>query len=80
MIIEEEKHIDAKSRLQELVQEQQSLTPHYQTQTTSGPDHDRMFVVGVYFGDKLIATGEGTSKREAEMAAAAKALATLDQK
>ncbi len=76
-IIEGDKHIDAKSRLQEIIQEQRSLTPYYKTQTTSGPDHDRQFVVGVYFGDELIATGEGSSKREAEMAAATVALTKL---
>ena len=76
-IVIEESHIDAKSSFQEKVQERNGVTPHYKTENVSGPDHDRQFVVGVYINDHLIATGEGTSKREAEMAAATKALETL---
>lgn len=73
-ILVEELHIDAKSKFQEIIQERDSVTPHYKTETISGPDHDRNFVVGVYIGDQLIATGEGSSKREAETNAAAEAL------
>ena len=76
-IVEEESHIDAKSSFQEKVQERDSVTPHYKTEQVTGPDHDRHFVVGVYIGDRMVATGEGSSKREAEMAAAAKALESL---
>lgn len=75
-IIADEAHIDAKSRFQEIIQEQQGATPHYKTEDVSGPDHDRNFVVGVYVDDKLIAKGEGKSKREAETHAAAAALKT----
>ena len=76
-ILQEEQHVDAKSKFQEVIQEKEGITPHYETQEVTGPDHDRRFVIGVYIGDKLIATGEGSSKREAEMNAAAKALAEL---
>ena len=40
----------------------------------SGPDHDKKFVVGVFLGSELIAEGEGSSKQEAEEAAAELAL------
>ncbi len=73
-IVSEELHIDAKSKFQEIIQEKEGMTPHYKTETISGPDHDRNFIVGVYIGEKLIAKGEGSSKREAETAAAAEAL------
>jgi len=76
-IVAEASHVDAKSRFQELVQERDNVTPHYETESASGPDHDRRFIVGVYIGDKLIAKGEGSSKREAETAAATKALTDL---
>lgn len=66
---------DAKSRLQEVVQEKLRLTPAYQLLDQSGPDHDRTFVVGVYLGNEKAATGEGRSKQEAEQAAAERALA-----
>ncbi|MFA5009838.1 MAG: ribonuclease III [Patescibacteria group bacterium] len=76
-IIAGETHIDAKSKFQEITQEKNGATPHYKTEEVSGPDHDRNFIVGVYVDDKLIAKGEGKSKREAETAAAAKALEKL---
>ncbi len=75
-IIESQEHIDAKSSFQEKVQEKDGVTPHYKTESISGPDHDRTFVVGVYVHDKLIATGTGSSKRESEMQAASIALKT----
>jgi ribonuclease III len=65
---------DAKSRFQELSQEKLGVTPAYQLVNQSGPDHDRMFVVGAFIGNEKVATGEGRSKQEAEQAAAEKAL------
>lgn len=65
---------DAKSRFQELGQEHSSVTPTYQLMSQSGPDHDRVFTVGVFLRQEKIAEGEGRSKQEAEQAAAEKAL------
>jgi len=65
---------DAKSELQEAVQEKMKLTPTYKMLDESGPAHRRVFKMGVYFGEKLIADGEGASKQEAELAAAKNAL------
>ncbi len=65
---------DAKSELQEVIQERLRLTPTYDVITEEGPAHRRVFTMGVYFGDSLIATGEGTSKQEAEADAAKNAL------
>lgn len=65
---------DAKSKLQEIAQEQMKVTPVYQLLDQSGPDHDRTFVVGAYLGQEKAATGEGRSKQEAEQDAAQKAL------
>jgi len=67
---------DAKSKLQEISQEQSGVTPNYQLLNQSGPDHDKRFVVGAYIGSEKIASGEGRSKQEAEQDAAQKALAT----
>lgn len=61
---------DAKSRFQELAQEQTSITPSYETLGQSGPDHDRVFTVGVFLNKEKIAEGKGRSKQEAEQAAA----------
>lgn len=65
---------DAKSRFQELAQEQANTTPTYKTLAQTGPDHDRIFTVGVYIGKDEVATGTGRSKQEAEQAAAENAV------
>jgi len=73
-ILKEEKYKDAKSLLQEKTQADINITPVYKTLEEWGPDHAKHFRVGVFLGDKLIAEGEGTSKRIAEQEAAKKAL------
>lgn len=65
---------DAKSLVQEKSQEYLSVTPSYKVVSESGPDHDKHFTVGIYFGGELIAKGTGKSKQEAEQSAASKAL------
>jgi len=68
---------DAKSRLQEVVQGEQQLTPVYRTGDATGPDHDRIFVVDVFAGETFLGRGSGRSKRAAEQEAATAALSTL---
>jgi ribonuclease-3 len=68
---------DSKSMLQEQVQEKVGVTPRYQLIQESGPDHDKVFEVGVYIGAALTAKGTGPSKMSAEKAAAAGALKLL---
>ncbi len=46
----------------------------YKTIKEEGPDHDKKFTVELYVNDKHIATGEGSSKKNAEMKAAQRAL------
>lgn len=65
---------DAKSRFQELSQEHESVTPNYETISQNGPDHDRVFTVGVYLKKELVADGSGRSKQEAEQQAAERAI------
>mgnify|MGYP002149073002 FL=1 len=65
---------DAKSYVQEKSQEIESVTPSYRVIHQVGPDHDKIFTVGIYFGDKMIAEGKGSSKQEAETDAARNAL------
>lgn len=76
-IIENGKDRDPKSSLQEMVQEEQGVTPQYEIISESGPDHDKQFVASVRLDDKEIAQGEGASKREAEQDAATNALNKL---
>ena len=73
-IIAERSYIDPKSRFQEAAQSKLSITPSYKVLDESGPDHQKTFIMGAYLGKDLIAKGEGTSKQEAQIAAAANAL------
>ncbi|MES2416442.1 MAG: ribonuclease III [Patescibacteria group bacterium] len=65
---------DAKSLVQEKAQEFFSLTPAYKVLSESGPDHDKHFTVGIFFGPDMIGEGKGKSKQEAEQSAAQNAL------
>lgn len=76
-IVKEGLDKDAKSLLQEKVQQDLQLTPHYKVLKEEGPDHAKIFIVGVYFDGKVIAQGKGYSKQEAELEAAHNALETL---
>lgn len=69
---------DAKSLVQEKAQEFVSVTPLYRVLHESGPDHDKHFTVGIYFGPDRIAEGKGKSKQEAEQKAAEAALKIKD--
>jgi ribonuclease-3 len=73
-VLKTKSYKDAKSELQEIVQERFKLTPTYKIVTEDGPAHRRIFTMGVYFGEKMIAAGEGASKQEAEIDAAKNAL------
>ncbi|MFM2423670.1 MAG: hypothetical protein RLZZ70_55 [Candidatus Parcubacteria bacterium] len=69
---------DPKSRFQELAQEHVSITPAYQLLGQEGPDHDRIFTIGVYLRNELVAEGKGRSKQEAEQQAALRAIAVKE--
>ena len=77
-VMEKGLYKDPKSLLQEIVQEKMKLTPNYQVLSEEGPDHAKIFTVGVFFDGKLIAKGEGSSKQEAEVDAAKEALRLLN--
>lgn len=65
---------DSKSMIQEKSQEIEHVTPSYQVLSESGPDHDKCFTIGIFFGETKIAEGKGKSKQEAEQQAATEAL------
>ena len=73
-IVEKRLWQDAKSRFQELAQETVSITPTYELIDQEGPDHDRVFTIGVYLKREKVAEGKGQSKQEAEQDAAEKAI------
>lgn len=68
---------DAKSNLQEIVQEKFKQSPKYRILETKGPDHAKKFIVAVYIKGKEHGRGEGNSKQEAEEQSAQEALQRL---
>lgn len=66
--------MDPKSRFQESAQDIVGVTPTYKVLREEGPDHAKEFIVGVYLDKEKIAEGAGSSKQEAQVAAAEVAL------
>ena len=73
-VVEEGLWRDPKSYAQELAQKFDAVTPVYHTLKDEGPDHDKMFTVGIYMGEKLMGTGSGHSKQDAQTEAAREAI------
>lgn len=73
-VLDSESWRDAKSYLQELAQRYDGVTPVYKIIHEDGPDHNKVFTVGVFVDKRHIGTGSGHSKQEAESAAAAEAI------
>lgn len=69
---------DPKSRLQEMSQSRYQMPPQYRVVEAAGPDHARRFTVEVLVNGRVMGTGEGLSKQEAEKEAARAALAHLE--
>ncbi|MCK4502327.1 MAG: ribonuclease III [Desulfuromonadales bacterium] len=65
---------DYKTCLQERLQAKYGELPEYLLAQVSGPDHQRIFSMEVYYANKLIGKGSGSSKKSAEQKAAAAAL------
>jgi len=74
-IITEGSWRDPKSHLQEVMQRKDGFTPRYVVIEEVGPDHDKIFTLGVYSGDRLVSQGSGPSKQHAQQEAAKAALA-----
>ena len=79
-IIEEGLWRDPKSYVQELAQKVDGVTPVYRTLKEEGPDHDKVFTVGMYVGDKLKGVGTGHSKQEAQTKAAEEGVRMYNRK
>lgn len=73
-ILEKKLYMDPKSKFQEKAQEIYRLTPHYKVLSETGPDHAKIFKVGLFLGDDMVASGKGSSKQEAQVDAANKAI------
>jgi ribonuclease III len=71
--------IDAKTRLQEVVQQERTGSLTYRIVDEWGPAHDRHFVAEVHLDGRRLGRGTGRSKKEAEQEAATMALKELDR-
>ena len=67
-----------KSRLQEATQRATGGRPEYRVIEAAGPDHDKVFRVEVAVGGEVLGMGVGPSRRVAETAAAAEAVAIIE--
>lgn len=68
---------DSKSLLQETVQSKMLVSPKYKILETKGPDHAKLFKVGVFINGKEVGQGLGSNKQQAEEEAAQEALSKL---
>jgi ribonuclease III len=66
-----------KSRLQEHTQRTTGERPVYRLLDASGPDHEKRFRIEVVVDGRVLGVGEGSSRREAETAAAAEGLEAI---
>ena len=68
---------DYKTAVQEICQVLFREMPHYRVISETGPDHDKRFEMNLLIGERVIASGMGRSKKEAEQRAAKTALEEL---
>ena len=77
------KHIgqkDYKTVLQEILQKHGNVEIEYEIIQESGPDHDKIFTAEVKYNGDILATGDGKSKKLAEMEAARLALEVIKKR
>ena len=70
----ENRHGDYKTRLQQLVEQDGRESLEYTVISRRGPDHAPVYVIEARINSNAVGTGEGTSKHDAEQAAAREAL------
>ena len=73
-ILESESWRDPKSYLQEISQSVDGYTPIYRVLSEDGPDHEKIFKLGVFVGEKLMGEVFGPSKQHAQQDAARAAI------
>jgi len=71
--------LDAKSHLQEVAQNREGHTPIYKVLSEEGPDHEKIFTVGVFVNGQLKGTGTGPSKQIGQQKSAEAALASYQE-
>ena len=73
-ILETGSWMDPKSHLQEMSQSHEGVTPVYKVLSEEGPDHEKVFTIGVFVGGELRGRGTGPSKQAGQQQAAEQAL------
>lgn len=68
-----------KAELQDLSQKKYQRPPTYKVLREEGPDHSKVFVVTAFLGEEEVGQGTGSSKKEAEQAAAEDAIRRLKE-
>jgi ribonuclease-3 len=68
------KFIDAKTKWQEIAQEKYAYTPKYEVIEEQGPDHNKVYTSIAIIKDISVGKGNGKSKKESELSAAADAV------
>lgn len=76
-IVQNKDYLPAKNILQEHYQGKYKMLPSYVVTAESGPQHSKRYEITVYAQNKILSTGEGNSKKEAEENAARNALEAL---
>ena len=76
-IIKNKKYLSSKSKLQEIFQRKYKQVPEYRLIKETGPEHKRIFSVGIFFKNRKLAQGIGKSKKQAEDEAAKIALINM---
>lgn len=79
-VVEQKHPFDFKTTFQELCQERCGVLPEYKLTRTSGPDHNRIFVMELRVNGQVFGTGSGKSKKEAQQQSARSALETFKKK
>ena len=71
---------DSKTILQEIIQNKKNIKRiKYKLISEQGPDHDKMFTVAVYIGNKKVGVGSGRTKKTAEQEAASQAIKKINK-
>jgi ribonuclease-3 len=70
---------DYKTTVQQISQHTFKETPRYTLIQEYGPDHDKTFEIQISIADRIMTTGTGKNKKEAEQRAAEKAIQILEK-
>jgi ribonuclease-3 len=65
-LIEQPLNQNWKALLQDHTQRSWHITPRYELLSEEGPEHEKIFTVGVFLEDRQVSEGQGRTKKEAE--------------